>query len=188
MDDLQVGGTTLKRTAGTADEREVTFVRFVESRLAQHYRLAAVLLGDLVDAEDAVHDAVERAWRGWERLQDLDHFDAWVGRILVNECRDRLRRRRRRPVVNISDSIGDRLIAPDQLQVTSDRDEIGRAFAVLNPDQRIAVALRFYADLTVDQIALRVGVPAGTVKSRLHHALAAMNAELVRERAGGSLK
>ena len=56
---------------------------------------------------------------------------------------------------------------------------------MLNTDQQIAVALRFYADLTVDQIAERVGAPTGTVKSRLHHAMAAMNAELVRARAGG---
>ena len=54
---------------------------------------------------------------------------------------------------------------------TERRMEIGRAFAALNADQRAVVVLRYWADLTVDQIAERVGAPSGTVKSRLHHAL-----------------
>jgi RNA polymerase sigma-70 factor, ECF subfamily len=172
--------------ATTTDARELAFVDFVESRLAEHYRLAAVILGSPTDAQDAVHDAFERAWRAGPTLRDVGRFDAWVGRILVNECRDRLRLRTRRPVTDISARVSETLAAPDQLRTAIDRDEIQRAFAVLNPDQQVAVALRFYADLTVDQIAERVGAPIGTVKSRLHHALASMNAELERSnRAGG---
>jgi len=186
VDDLQVGVPTLNPDlAVTGDTREAAFARFFESRLADHYRIASVILGDPVEAQDATHDAIAQAWRGRSDLRDLERLDAWVGRILVNECRDRMRRRRRRPVTDISDEVSGLLAAPDQLKAAADRDEIGRAFAVLNPDQQIAVALRFYADLTVDQIADRVGAPAGTVKSRLHHAMAAMNAELVRARPGG---
>ena len=88
-------------------------------------------------------------------------------------------------MTDISEQVSSSLAAPDQLQSAADRDEIGRAFAVLSADQQIAVTLRFYADLTVDQIAERVGAPAGTIKSRLHHAMAALNAELVRARSGG---
>ena len=172
--------------AATGDARETAFARFVESRLADHYRIAAVILGDPIEAQDATHDALAQAWRGRDVLRDVDRLDAWVGRILVNECRDRIRRRRRRPVTDISEEVSISLAAPDQLKSAADRDEIGRAFAVLNADQQIAVALRFYADLTVDQIAERVGAPAGTIKSRLHHAMAAMNAELVRPRPGGA--
>jgi RNA polymerase sigma-70 factor (ECF subfamily) len=60
--------------------------------------LAAVILGDPVEAEDATHDAALRAWERWGSLRDPDRFDAWFGRIVVNECRDRLRRRRLRPL------------------------------------------------------------------------------------------
>jgi len=163
-----------------SSERRTTFARFVETRLGELYRIASVIVGDPVEAQDAVHDALERAWRSWPQLQSPDRLDAWVSKILVNECRDRLRRRRRRPIVDISESLSASLPGPDDLHTAIDRDEVGRAFAALSPDHRIAIALRFYEDLTVDQIAARVGAPAGTVKSRLHHALAAMNAELLR--------
>jgi RNA polymerase sigma-70 factor (ECF subfamily) len=55
---------------------------------------------------------------------------------------------------------------------------IERAFKSLNADQRIAIVLRFYLDMSVDDIALRVGVPAGTVKSRLHNALKQVGSDL----------
>ena len=182
----QLAQSTAVEAETAKDARELAFVRFAESRLADHYRIAAVILGDPTEAQDAVHDAFERAWRAGPTLRDPARFDAWVGRILMNECRDRLRRRSRRPVTDISGSLSETLAAPDQLRNAIDRDEIGPAFAALNPDQQIVIALRFYADLTVDQIAERVNAPVGTVKSRLHHALAAMHAELARAtRAGG---
>jgi len=186
MTELRAQAARTEPDVRAGDAREIKFLVFVESRLLEHYRLAAVILGNTVEAEDAVHDAIERAWRGWPTLHDVERFDAWVSRIVVNECRDRMRRRQRRPAVtDISGSIGESLVAPDQLGASADRDEIGRAFAALNPDQQIAVALRYYADLTVEQIAERVGVPAGTIKSRLHHGLALMNSELVRLASGG---
>lgn len=180
VEDVHVADASLDPARELMSERRATFSAFVESRLGDLYRLASVILGDPVEAQDAVHDALERAWRGWGQLQDAARLDAWVSRILVNECRDRLRQRRRRPVTDISDMLSASLSGPDDLRAAIDRDELGRAFAALGPDHQIAIVLRFYADLTVDQIAMRVGAPAGTVKSRLHHALAAMNAELAR--------
>jgi RNA polymerase sigma-70 factor (ECF subfamily) len=174
--------------AAATDARELAFAYFVESRLPGHYRLAAVILGNPTEAQDAVHDAFERAWRAGPTLRDLDRFDAWVGRILVNECRDRLRLRSRRAVTDISERLSDTLAAPDQLRSAIDRDEIQRAFAALKPDQQIVIALRFYADMTVEQIAERVSAPLGTVKSRLHHALAALHAELARINRSGGLR
>lgn len=162
----------------TIGVREATFAAFVERRLAEQYRLASVILGDAADAQDATHDAFELAWRRWDSLRDPDRLDAWFGRILVNVCRDRLRSRKRRAIRDVSPELAASMAAADELQRPADRDEIGRAFAGLNPDQRVVVVLRFYADLTVDAIAERVGAPSGTVKSRLHHALQAMAAAL----------
>ena len=59
---------------------------------------------------------------------------------------------------------------PDNIAGVDDHVALDRAFAHLTPDQRLTVALRFYSDLTVDEIAYRTRVPAGTVKSRLHAA------------------
>src|SRR5258705_8424996 len=62
--------------------------------LDRAYRYATLILGDRSEAEDATHDAALVAWRRFGELRDADRFDAWFGRILVNACRDRLRRRR----------------------------------------------------------------------------------------------
>jgi RNA polymerase sigma-70 factor (ECF subfamily) len=73
------------------------------------------------------------------------------------------------------------VVAPsiaDGSQSAADRDELGRALEALNPDQRIVVVLRFWADLTVDAIAERLGVPPGTVKSRLHNSLNVLRSAL----------
>ena len=168
--------------------RETTFASFVERRLAEEYRLAAVMLGDPAEAQDATHDAFELAWRRWDSLRDPDRLDAWFGRILHNVCLDRLRSRRRHAVTDVSVELAESVAATDELRRPAERDEIRRAFAALNPDQRLAIVLRYYADLTVDRIAERVGAPPGTVKSRLHHALAALNAALGPEREGRSAR
>ena len=80
--------------------------------------------------------------------------------------------------------LGESIAASDAFRGSVDRDEIARAFARLNEDQRLVVVLRFYADLPLEAIAERVGAPLGTVKSRLHYALAELNAALRDGRAG----
>lgn len=161
------------------------FAALIEGQLDRAYRLATVILGSGLEAEDAVADAALAAWRSRGRLRDADRFEAWFGRILVNGCRDRLRSRRRRPVAELpAAEIGRRSAtggAGDFRDAVHARDAMNRAFETLEPDERIVLALRFWHDLTVEAIAERVGIPAGTVKSRLHHATgrlrAAMNAQ-----------
>lgn len=146
------------------------------------YRRAAVLLGDRFEAEDAVHDAAERAWRSWGSLRDPANFEAWFARILVNVCRDRLRRRRRVAVIEVAagteveDAAGQRHV--DRL---GDRGVLLDGLATLSADERIAIVLRFEADLTVPQIARLTGAREGTIKSRLHHALRKLRARLGEE-------
>src|SRR4029079_17524153 len=82
-----------------AGDPTATFARLLDRSLDRQYRLATAILGDPIEAEDAVHDAALVAWRGFGKLRDVDRFDAWFGRILVNGCRDRLRARRRRPII-----------------------------------------------------------------------------------------
>lgn len=156
------------------EDRAGAFTRLLERGLDTHYRLASVILGDRVEAEDAVHDAAIVAWRGFAALRDGDRFEAWFGRILVNGCRDRLRRRHRRPIVAWIPMLGDLDVGPqvrDGSNALANRDELERAFARLEPDHVVVIALRFYADLSVADIARRLGIPEGTVKSRLHNGL-----------------
>ena len=163
-------------TEAPEDVRAIAFTRLTGARLASCYRLATVILGDPVEAEDATHDAAVRAWERWGSLRHAGLFDAWFGRILVNECRDRLRRRRVRPLsVPLPDQFAGGTVA-DGIDAVAERHALARAIDELPPDQRIAVVLHFYLDLSAEQIAERTGARVGTVKSRLHYAVRALRA------------
>jgi RNA polymerase sigma-70 factor (ECF subfamily) len=151
----------------------------IDARVDLAYRLAAVILGDALEAEDAVADAALSAWRSRSDLRDLDRFDAWFDRIVVNGCRDRLRARRRRPVEVIPVELADSSTDDDFRTLVDTRDTVGRAMDALEPDERIVLVLRFWADLPVDSIAARLNVPAGTVKSRLNRATGRMRTLLL---------
>jgi RNA polymerase sigma-70 factor (ECF subfamily) len=152
------------------DARERAFFGLLDRRaLDAAYRYATLILGDRLDAEDATHDAALAAWRRFSELRDPGRFDAWFGRILVNTCRDRLRARRR----NVHEVLDEETagVLGDPAGAIARRQAIARALQSLSADHREVIVLRFYADLTVDQIAQRTSVGAGTVKSRLHYAL-----------------
>ena len=149
-------------------ERAQAFLRLANDHLDAAYRLARAILRNPTEAQDATHDAFEHAWGKWSTLRDPARFEPWFDRILVNTCRDRLRSARWQ-VKDISTQV---LITPgDPFSQARDREVLASALAVLSPDQRVVVALRYYRDLPVHEIGSLLGVPAGTVQSRLHYAL-----------------
>jgi RNA polymerase sigma factor (sigma-70 family) len=158
------------------------FEALSDRSLDSAYRLAAVVLRDEIEAQDIVRDALLAAWRKFGSLRDLDRFDAWFGRIVLNLCRDRLRARRRGRIREIA--LGGQMETrrPDEIARLAERDAIGAAFSNLHPDLQLVVALRFYRDLPLEGIAGLLGIPLGTVKSRLHKGMERMRAEL--DRAG----
>lgn len=157
-----------RRGDGSDDERARAFAAHVDRpALDAAYRYATLILGNRAEAEDATHDAALTAWRKFGELRDPARFEAWFGRILVNACRDRLRARKRLPV-RIDPPGGVRDIDPVALDR---RQALARGLRTLSPEHREVVVLRFFEDLTVDQIAERTGARSGTVKSRLHYAL-----------------
>ncbi len=162
------------------DARSDAFRRLVDRHLDGAYRLAAVILDDRVEAEDAVHDATVAAWRSFASLRDADRFEAWFRRILVNGCRDRLRARARRSVVDVGRELveSEHPLVADAAERTATRDALDRSLASLDADHQVVVALRFGADLTVPAIAEALGIPEGTVKSRLHHAMGRLRASM----------
>ena len=177
--------TVTEPTAGDrvirqSDARAEAFRRLVGATLDRAYSRAAVLLADRFEAEDAVHDAAERAWRAWESLRDAKQFEPWFDRILVNVCRDRLRRRRRVMEVELqpdANAVVDGR-AGEHVARAADRDALVESLAALSVDERITVALRFEADLTIPAIARLTGAREGTVKSRLHGALRKLRVQL----------
>ncbi len=168
-----------EREASDAEE----FLRHVRPELAGAYRLAGFLLRDEVEAEDATQDALERAWNSWSRVRDLDRVGPWFDRIVVNVCRDRLRRSRGVRVLELFEDGAGLPEARDQFRDALARDEVGRLVRVLPVDQQIVVALRFWRDLPLDEIAERLDVPLGTIKSRLHYAMRTLRTQLERQAA-----
>jgi RNA polymerase sigma-70 factor (ECF subfamily) len=153
-----------------------SFAALTRRHIDSAYRLAWAILGDSGDADDATQEAFASAWRNRRSLRDPDRFDAWFGRILVNECRLRLRRRARERIRPLTE-LGEPAVADASGHVSA-RDAISRAVTRLDADHRIVVILRYWADLSVDEIAARLDVPSGTVKSRLHYALRSMRPRL----------
>ena len=149
-------------------ERGLDVATLVLARLDDSFRLARAILLDDGEAEDAVQEASLSAWRRRSSLRDMDRFDAWFDRILVNQCRDQLRKRRRAVKV-AAPPIG--FEAPATPPETGTDADLDRAIDALDVDHRIVVLMRYWQDRTVDDIAGRLGIPAGTVKSRLHNAL-----------------
>jgi RNA polymerase sigma factor (sigma-70 family) len=164
---------------GAEDPRAEPFRRLLHTDLLRFYRIATAMLGSAVEAEDAVHDATIVAWRRFGDLREVDRFEAWFDRILVNTCRDRLRSRRRHPVVDIGPEVEARLPhLPDPARAVAPADAVERAMRDLGPDHLAVVVLRYEVDLSVRAIAERLGVREGTVKSRLHTAHARMRASM----------
>lgn len=179
LHDVGEGRPSARAVTGSGDARADAFRELVGSELDRAYRLAAVILGDRFDAEDAVHDAAALAWSRWADLRDPERFEAWFGRILINTCRDRLRRRRRRLVEIVrSPAPAEHPVIGDESDTRALRDLVRRAVERLSPEERIAVVLRYDDDLTVPAISRLIGVPEGTVKSRLHHALARLRTSI----------
>jgi RNA polymerase sigma-70 factor (ECF subfamily) len=167
--------------------RADAFRRLSEQHLGAAYRLARAILYEPAEAEDAVQDAFVRAWRNWAALRDPNRFEPWFDRILVNSCRNRLRSQARARVTDISGELD--LAEPgDQYAAARDREQLSLALSQLDGDHRVVVALRFFADLTIDEIAVRMNLRPGTVKSRLHHAMQRLRAALVEPSARGTLR
>lgn len=140
------------------------------------FAIARLILRDVHAAEDAVQEALIHAWRDLPRLREVERFDAWLHRLLVNACYDQGRLRRR-----WSSEISVVRIEPattDHVTSMVDRDQLERGFRRLRPEQRAVVVLHHYLGLSMTEIAETLGLPVGTVKSRLFYATEVLRAAL----------
>jgi RNA polymerase sigma-70 factor (ECF subfamily) len=158
-----------------AGDREA-FTAFAAMHLDRMYATASLMLHDRDLAEDAVQEALIRAWRDLPALRDPDRAGGWLRRLLVRACYDEARRRRRGAQPPLIHSL-DRAVA-DAQSATAERDVLDRAFRRLSVEHRAAIVLRHYLDLTVADVADAMHVPLGTAKSRLHHAERALRGAL----------
>jgi RNA polymerase sigma-70 factor (ECF subfamily) len=166
---------TLVEQAKAGDEEA-----FASLARAAGDRLLAIayrILRDLGPAEDAVQQTLVLAWRELPSLREPAAFDAWLRRLLVHACY-REARRNRPWAANIRVLPIEPASPSDGYAEVVARDQLDRGFRRLPPEQRAVFVFHHYVGLTLQEVAAELGVPLGTVKSRLHYATTALRAAL----------
>jgi RNA polymerase sigma-70 factor (ECF subfamily) len=149
------------------------FAELVRGSVTRLDGAARLILRDPELARDAVQEAFIRAWRDLPGLRDPDRFDAWLHRLTVNACLDLARRRRRR-VIEVELEPIDAPVAFDPALAFADREIVDAAMRHLDADGRAIVVLHYFLGMPLTEVAATLGIPVGTVKSRLHRALGEM--------------
>ncbi len=170
--------TDLVRSAMRGDER--AFTEIVNSITDRFLGVAHRILRDASLAEDAVQQALLTAWRDLPDLRDPAKFEGWSYRILVRACYMEARKRKRWHPATILRSIAEPT-APDLIGGVIERERLERGFDRLSVDHRTVLVLTYYLDLPSEQVAQALGVPVGTVHSRIHRAHHALRGALEAE-------
>ena len=137
-------------------------------------RLAATFLKDRRATEDALQEAWLDAWGALGRFQPGKPFRPWICKLVVNRCRMALRRGHFKTVPLEGLDLDTLPVVDDatgKILQAETRAELRQALAELSPENRQILELRFFVGLEVNEIAALVGLPAGTVKSKLHRSL-----------------
>jgi RNA polymerase sigma-70 factor (ECF subfamily) len=166
---------TVRRAQGGDQEAFADLVAAIAGRfLAVSHRI----LGDIDLAEDATQQALLNVWQNLPQLRDPARFEAWSYRALVRASYAE-GRKSRRWAPNMRLLSVDEPMVVDGLGQVVDRDQLERAFRQLSLNHRTVVVLHHYLDLPLDRVADIVGVPVGTVGSRLHYATRILRSALV---------
>jgi RNA polymerase sigma-70 factor (ECF subfamily) len=141
------------------------------------YLTAYRIVRDGDQAEDAVQHTLVAMWRELPSLRDPDRFEAWTYRLVVRNCLAESRRRRRSGIRQVP---VDELLpsGADDIGEADLRDQLERALHALSVEHRTVIVLHHYVGLPLGEIAEILGVPYGTVGSRLHHAMRALRASV----------
>jgi RNA polymerase sigma-70 factor (ECF subfamily) len=156
------------------------FSLLVDGALARLDAVARLTLRDPELARDAVQEALIRAWRDLPGLRDPERFDGWLYRLTINACLDLVRRRKRR-VIEVELTTLDVPESSDVSGALADRELLSQALGRLDVGHRAVVALHYLVGMSLPEVAASLGIPVGTAKSRLHHALIAMRVHVTAE-------
>ena len=127
------------------------------------YHVSWSMLRNNDDCADAVQEALMRAWQRRHTLRNMEQFKPWLMRILMNHCKDLLRRQKRRSFFPLEETAAD--VAANEAPV-----ELMEAIGLLRPEWRVVITLHYLEGCSVQEIARMTGSPSGTVKSRLKSA------------------
>jgi RNA polymerase sigma-70 factor, ECF subfamily len=164
---------------GSAEAFEV----LVQRHGTRVYNLCFRIVGDPEEAADASQDTFLSALRKLNTFRGDSAFTTWLHRVAVNACYDSLRRKRRRPLLQIvRDEDDDRpepsLPSPDHADQVVFSVDVGRALMEVPEEFRVVLVLADVQDLPYDEIARVLEIPVGTVKSRVFRGRAALGRAL----------
>jgi RNA polymerase sigma-70 factor (ECF subfamily) len=142
---------------------------------------ATRILSDPQQAEDVVQETMLRAWRHADQLTpDRGSVPGWLTRVTRNIAVDKIRARNARPTEVDDDAAGPGVLQ-DHSAAVVDSVLLDRALAKLAPKHRQALHAVYFADRTTSEAALALGIPVGTVKTRVHHGLRRLRVQLREE-------
>lgn len=163
------GGAAAAPSGAEAREQEGwDFDAFAGARWPHLVRTAYLLTGDHHEAEDLVQSTLAKVYLGWPRIRRLDVPEAYVQRALVNNNLSRFRKRR---VVHLLTPLLPERARADPHSPVEDRALLMAALAALPPRQRAVVVLRYWEDLSEQQVADILGCSPGNVKSQASRGL-----------------
>jgi len=170
------------------DDRELVIAAQAGDRQAldRLYALARRLTGNDADAADALQEALIAIVRGLPRYDGRAAFGTWAYRVATNACLDELRRRGRRPVLDDGTLLAGRAAGGSDVgDVVGARLDVDAALATLPVEFRTAVVLRDLSGLDYAEIGEILGIPPGTVRSRIARGRAQLAAVLGNPEGGG---
>jgi RNA polymerase sigma-70 factor (sigma-E family) len=165
----------------TGEVNRLTLDEVVESSERRLLRVALMLSGGVHSAEDLVQTVLARAHRQWDRIGSLDHPEAYLRKMVVNEFLSWRRRLKNRelPTAEFDETGFDETVATEDFSSRqAERDATWRLLAELPRRQRAVLVLRYYEDLPDDEIATILGCSASTVRSNAARGLAGLRANL----------
>jgi RNA polymerase sigma-70 factor (sigma-E family) len=152
--------------------QDAEFREFMHARWPAMVRLAYGLTGDQGHAEDVAQAAFARAYASWPRVRRSGDPDAYVRQIVINENRNRFRKRR--VAERLTDSVLIDVPWTDGTRESDERSALIAALQRLGPRQRAVIVLRYWLDLTEQETAAALNCSVGTVKSQASRALATL--------------
>ena len=162
---------------GSTEAAEVLFDRY----WTYAWRAAYAVTADRALADDAAQEAIEKAFGAFDRFDETRPFGPWLKRIAVNRAIDHLRRSRRLEVLHDEETAFHTWAVGESAEEDLRHWAIADAVAALGAGKRVVVVLHYWLDLPVEEIAGILGLPVGTVASRLSRALAELRTALEEE-------
>ena len=151
---------------------ELEYLERAEGVRGKLYRAALLTLGSESAAVDAVDEAVYKGYLSYRKLRDPQYLETWLVRILINVCRDELRRRKRELAVEE---------LPETAGEEFDALPLKEAIRRLPAQLRYVIVLRYFTGLTLEETAAALDLPRGTVSTRQRKALALLKLDLTVE-------